>query len=164
MKRASMGALIAVISLVAASVAAGGPPPKQNGSNPVFKDLTSICAVPGYVDYGNCNGDSTKYTNITGRINAVQAKTGRWNLGFTFSNLEPGIQYRLYGNQLGVTPTPYNTGFFVIGDGVAGLDGTLKFSYQTTDPSNLGFDLNLLWGDITVVTSYWSQQWIQVLN
>jgi hypothetical protein len=166
MKRAaSIGALVAAISLVAVSAAAGGGPgTKQNGSNPLFKDFTSICSVPGYLAYGNCNGDPTKYTNITGRINAVQAKTGRWNLGFTFTGLEPGIPYRLYGNQLGVAPVPYNTGFFVIGDGIPGLDGTLRFSYQTTDPSNLGFDLNLLWGDITVVTSYWSQQWIQVMN
>ncbi|HEY1366301.1 MAG TPA: hypothetical protein VGF23_04275 [Gaiellaceae bacterium] len=166
MKRAaSVGALIAAISLVAASVAAGGGPgTKQNGSNPLFKDFTSICSVPGYLDYGHCNGDPTTFTNITGRINAVQAKTGRWNLGFTFTGLQPGLVYQLWGNQLGVTPAPFNPGFFSIGTGTAGLDGTLRFSYQTTDPSNLGFDLNIFEGNVTVVTSYWSQQWIQVLN
>ena len=29
---------------------------------------------------------------------------------------------------------------------------------------NLGFDLNTLNGDVTLVTSYWSQQAIKVLN
>jgi hypothetical protein len=156
---------LAILSAgIAAASATAGPPTKQNGSTPLFNDFTSICTVPGYLQYGNCNGDPTKYTQITGRINAVQAKTGRWNLGFTFTNLDPSVLYRLYGNQLGVPPVPYNQGFFVIGEGTPALDGTLRFSYQTTDPSNLGFDLNIRWGDTTVVTSYWSQQWIQVLN
>jgi hypothetical protein len=156
--------LLAAFAMIGASAASAAPITKQNGTNPLFKDFTSICAVSGYVNYGNCGGDPTKYTNVTGRINAVQAKTGRWNLGFTFTGLEPGVLYRLWGNQTGGTPVPYNTGFFQIGDGTAGLDGTLHFSYQTTDPSNLGFDLNIRWGDITVVTSYWSQQYIQVMN
>jgi hypothetical protein len=157
-------ATFAAAGIAAAAATGGAPITKQNGTTPLFKDFTSICAVPGYLFYGNCNGDATKYIEITGRINAVQAKTGRWNLGFTFTNLEPGVLYRLWGNQTGVTPVPYNLGFFEIGQGVAGTDGALRFSYQTSDPSNLGFDLNIRWGDITVVTSYWSQQWIQVLN
>jgi hypothetical protein len=166
MKRTTCLAAFAVaVSLAAASVAAaGGPTTKQNGSTPLFKDFTSICTVPGYLEYGNCDGDPSNYTQVSGRINAVQAKTGRWNLGFTFTGLEPGVLYRLYGNQLGVPPVPYNQGFFQIGDGTAAADGTLRFSYQTNDPSNLGFDLNIRWGDITVVTSYWSAQWVQVLN
>ena len=52
---------------------------------------------------------------------------------------------------------------------VAALDGTAKFSYQTNDPKYLGFDLNILddlsqRSGITVVTSYWSEQALQVLN
>jgi hypothetical protein len=52
---------------------------------------------------------------------------------------------------------------------VAAPDGTAHFSYQTADPSGLGFDLNILYNQwdlfgTTVVTSYWSNQAIQVLN
>jgi hypothetical protein len=55
-------------------------------------------------------------------------------------------------------------GFFVIGDGTADLNGNLSFSYQTTNPNNLGFDLNRMPWNITHVTSYWSQQAIKVMN
>src|SRR3954465_2692054 len=105
MRRLAVTALVCLA--LGSSAAAAAPITKQNGSTPLFKDFTSICAVPGYLSYGNCIGDPTKYTGITGRINAVQAKTGRWNLGFTFTNLDPGVFYRLYGNQLGVAPVPY---------------------------------------------------------
>jgi len=151
-------------------VAKGGPITQQNGKTPAFKDFTSICAVPGYVNYGNCNGDPTTYTDVTGRINAVQAKAGIWNLGFSFTHLEPGLTYKLWGNRTGSTPVPGDIdGFFVIGTAVAALDGTVRFSYRTSDVSNLGFDLNVLadaWetNGITVVTSYWSSQALQVLN
>ncbi len=52
---------------------------------------------------------------------------------------------------------------------MAALDGTAKFSYQTSSPSNLGFDLNILrdpddFHGVTLVTSYWSEQALQVLN
>jgi hypothetical protein len=43
----------------------------------------------------------------------------------------------------------------------------VSFDYQTTNPTNLGFDLNVLSNPndvngITLVTSYWSNQWLQV--
>ncbi len=158
------------IAGASATVAPGAPSTKQNGSTPVFNAFTSICSVPGYANYGNCNGDPTTYRNVTGRINAVQAKAGRWNLGFTFTQLAPGAYYKLWGNRGGATPSPGGIDdFFVIGTGIAALDGTLRFSYQTTTPSNLGFDLNILadpeqFRGTTVVTSYWSSQTLRVLN
>jgi hypothetical protein len=162
--------LVAALTIVGESAALprSGPITKQNGSTPVFNTFTSICAVAGYANYGNCNGDTTKYTNVTGRINAVQAKVGVWNLGLSFANLEPGASYKLWGNR--TTAVPWTiAGFFPIATVVAAPDGTARFSYQTADPSGLGFDLNILEGPsdfygITVVTSYWSNQAIQVLN
>src|SRR3954452_3251983 len=136
-------AVFAASAFTACAAFAGGPTTKQNGSTPVFADFTSICAVPGYLNFGNCGGVATTYSGVAGRINAVQAKEGRWNLGFTFTHLQPGASYRLWGNQAGEVPSPgVITGFFIIGTGVAQADGTLRFSSQTTTPGNLGFDLN----------------------
>jgi hypothetical protein len=169
MKRMSL-ILALVAALVLAAGSFGGPGTKQNGSNPLFTDFTSICAVPGYLFYGMCNGSATTFTNVTGRINAMQPKPGIWNLGFSFGHLTPGAQYRLWGNQLGATPVAGDiSGFFIIGTGTADSSGNLKFSYQTTNPTNLGFDLNFLplpdtYNGTTIVTSYWSQQWVEVLN
>jgi hypothetical protein len=157
-------AVVALV-LLGASSSAGAPITKQNGSAPVFKDFTSICAVAGYADFGSCGGDVTKFTNVKGKINAIQPKPDRWNLGISFTGLEPGAAYRLWGNQDGATPAPYVVGgFFVIADGVADANGNLNFSYQTSNPNNLGFDLNRMPWNITIVTSYWSQQAIKVLN
>ena len=157
----ALGALL----LLGASSTAAAPITKQNGTTPVFNDFTSICAVPGYVNFGECGGDPTKFTNVKGKVNAIQAKLGRWNLGISFTGLEPGREYRLWGNQDGATPTPYVvSGFFVIGDGTADLNGNLSFSDQTSNPDNLGFDLNWWPWNVTIVTSYWSQQAIKVMN
>jgi hypothetical protein len=82
-------------------------------------------------------------------MNAVQAKQGRYNLDFSFTHLTPGTTYRLWGN---------NGSWFSIGAAVADTTGAAKFSYQTTSPSGLGFDLNYDDPNITVVTSYWSGQ------
>jgi hypothetical protein len=159
-----------VVALLAGAVVAGAqaaPLTKQNGRSPASTSFTSICAVSGFVSYGLCNGDTTRFTNITGRINAVQPKAGVYNLDVTFTNLVPGLSYRLYGNRSGLTPTPgVVIGFFPIGKTTAGLDGTVEFSYQTTSPANLGFDLNVASGpadpgDVTVVTSWWSKQWLE---
>jgi hypothetical protein len=158
-------------ALVCASVACGGiaassvasPVTKQNGSTPVFNNFTSICGVPGYASYGACNGDTTTFTNVTGRINAVQSKDGRWNLGFTFTNLTPGQSYQLWGAYTGYAAYQ----FFSIATVVADASGVARFSYQTTTPKELGFDLNFAsgnWAGITLVTSFWSNQQIQVLN
>ena len=163
-------ALTLGLALGATAASAGGPIAKQNGSSPVFADFKSICGVSGYVNYGLCGGDPTKFTNVHGRINAVQAKVGVWNLGVSFSGLTPGASYKLWGNRAGGTPSPgVISGFFDIATGIAADDGTLGFSYQTTDPSNLGFDLNWLESAFdqygwTIVTSYWSNQTLQVLN
>jgi hypothetical protein len=166
-----MNRILALVTMIAAGALAvvptGGAAPitKQNGGTPVFKDFTSICAVPGYVNYGLCGGVATTFTNIRGKVNAVQPKTGRWNLGISFTGLQPGTALRLWGTQDSATPSPgVVNGFFQIGIGTADLNGSLNFSYQTSDPSNLGFDLNTLYGDVTLVTSYWSQQAIKVLN
>jgi hypothetical protein len=53
-------------------------------------------------------------------------------------------------------------GFFEIGTVVAGADGTAQLSYHTTAPENLGFDLNL--NGYTIVTSYWSNQRLQLAS
>jgi len=165
----SLAALALGLVLSATSASAGGPITKQNGSTPVFADFKSICSVSGYVNYGLCGGVPSTFTTVKGRINAVQAKAGVWNLGVSFSGLTPGATYKLWGNRAAGTPSPGEiSGFFEIGAAVAALDGTLRYSYQTSDPTNLGFDLNLVesldqrgW---TIVTSYWSQQTLQVLN
>ena len=110
--------------------------------------------MSGYASYGNCGGDPATYTDVVGRMNAIQAKQGRYNLDFTFTNLTPGATYRLWGN---------NGSWFSVAVAVADATGAAKFSYQTTSPAGLGFDLNLEDGNITVVTSYWSGQ-LLVLN
>ena len=161
----ALATVVSGVALLATSSVAAGPITKQNGSTPVFKDFTSICAVPGYANYGLCGGDITTFSNVKGRINAIQPKPDRWNLGLSFTGLQPGVAYRLWGNQDGATPSPYAvSGFFVIGEGVADANGNLSFSYQTSNPNNLGFDLNRSLANITIVTSYWSQQAIKVLN
>jgi len=154
-----------LVSIAVVSSASAEPITKQNGNNPVFQDFTSICSVPGYVNYGLCNGDPTMFTNVKGKVNAIQPKPGRWNLGISFRGLQPGRQYTLWGNQDGAIPSPGVVGgFFVIASGTADLNGDLNFSYQTSNPQNLGFDLNTVLGNVTIVTSYWSQQAIKVLN
>src|SRR5215470_15878297 len=113
---------------IAAATAFAAPPTKQNGSDPLFTKFTSICQVPGYLWYGNCNLSAATNTEITGRIDAVQPKVGRWNLDFTFTHLTPGAVYRLWGNQSGTPPLAFVVdGFFLIGSGTAGLDGTIRF-------------------------------------
>ena len=173
MKRIAMSTVLGVVLAASlSSVALSGPITKQNGSTPAFANFTSICStsVPVYVNYGLCGGNPATFSNVKGKINAVQAKTGVWNLGVSFENLQPGASYMLWGNRTSGTPSPWDlVGFFRIGTVVAGLDGTARYSYQTTSPSDLGFDLNVLesasdeygW---TVVTSYWSSQKLQVLN
>jgi hypothetical protein len=170
MKRLPVIGILVVALVLGASAAFAKPITKQNGGAPLFADFTSICAIPGFLFYGNCSGNPSTYTSVSGRINAVQPKSGVWNLGISFKGLTPGASYRLWGNRDPGTPTPgLVVGFFEIADAVAGLDGTASFSYQTTDPTYLSFDLNVLSGPtdrfgITVVTSYWSDQRIQVLN
>ena len=39
-----------------------------------------------------------------------------------------------------------------------------NFDYQTTSPTNLGFDLNTTGDNVTIVTSWWSSQWLQILD
>jgi hypothetical protein len=159
--------IAAGLSIVGASAASAAPVTKQNGKTPAFRNFTSICAVAGYADYGNCNGNTTTYTDVTGRINAVQPKAGTWNLGLSFTNLQPGATYRLWGNRSGPPVAGVISGFFQVSTVVASAQGSAEFSYQTGDPANLGFDLNILRGaqdlnGITVVTSYWSSQALQI--
>jgi len=150
----ALGAAAMVTAMSSAAIA-GGPSTKQNGSNPVAITFTSICAVPGYANYGECNGDVTKFTDVTSKVNAVQAKQGRYNLGLSFGGLEPATSYTLFGNQGG--------SFFVIGTAVSDLTGHVSFSYQTTNPTGLAFDLNKNFST-TVVTTYWSNQPLGVID
>jgi hypothetical protein len=80
------------LSSVAAGPSFAGPITKQNGQKPAFDAFTSICAVPGYANYGLCGGDATRFTGIKGKMNAVQPKQGRYNLDFTFTGLTPGVE------------------------------------------------------------------------
>jgi hypothetical protein len=165
-----LGFLLVLVStaILAAPAATGGPITKQNGSTPVLTNFTSICTIPFYVGYGYCGGNPQALTEISGRINAVQPKSGVWNLDISFGNLQPGAKYMLHGNQNPAIPVPgVVVGFFPIATGVAGLDGKLQFKCQTTNPACLGFDLNRLADEFdsngtTVVTSYWSKQRLQV--
>jgi hypothetical protein len=162
--------IAAVVSVLVVPAASSGTGTKQNGQSPLFNDFTPICAVPGYVNYGNCAGDPTTYANVRGKINAMQPKPGRWNLGISFVGLEPGRYYKLWGNQQAEDPSRGDiSGFFPIAVAIADTTGRASFSYQTTNPSYLGFDLNVLedaneFRGTTVTTSYWSSQRIQVLN
>jgi len=162
--------IVALAAVLVVPAAWAGNGTKQNGQNPLFNDFTSICAVAGYVNYGNCGGDPTTYTGVHGKINAMQPKPGRWNLGISFTGLDAGRYYKLWGNQQAEEPGRGDIGgFFAIATGIADATGRLSFSYQTTTPSYLGFDLNILedaneFRGTTVTTSYWSSQRIQVLN
>jgi hypothetical protein len=159
--------LMTVLAAVAASIAVGvaaapsqaGPITKQNGVNPAFDAFTSICSVPGYADYGNCGGDVTKFTNVKGKLNAIQAKLGRYNLDFTFTNLTPGVEYRLWATRDAV---PFSGNYFEVGRAIADASGNVAYKLQTTEPGGLGFDLNTVLGDVTIVTSWWSGQYLVV--
>jgi|SRR3954454_2163576 hypothetical protein len=162
--------VIAAFAASASATPAAGPVTKQNGSSPVFTNFTSICRVTGYVLYGKCGGSVSTFDSVAGRIDAVQPKAGVYNLSLSFSHLQPGALYRLWGNRSGAAPVQgNNSGFFSIDTRVASLDGTVGFDYQTTSPTNLGFDLNVLSNPseingITLVTTYWSNQWLQVMT
>jgi hypothetical protein len=159
-------------AILAAPAATGAPITKQNGGNAVLTSVTSICTIPFYVNYGLCGGNPLAFTAVTLQLNAVQPKPGVWSLDLAFGGLTPGATYRLYGNQNPAVPVPGELvgGTFPITSAIAGADGTLKLKYQTTDPAYLGFDLNFFDGpvgffggpDFTVVTTYWSNQRLQV--
>jgi hypothetical protein len=171
MKRIAISTVLGVVLAASlSSTALSGPITKQNGSAPAFASFTSICSVHPYETYGLCGGVPASFANVKGKINAVQAKTNVWNLGLSFEHLQPGASYMLWGNRTSGTVSSTDiSGFFRIGTVVAGLDGTAKYSYQTMSPVDLAFDLNVLehasdqygW---TIVTSYWSNQKLQVLN
>ena len=88
-------------------------------------------------------------------MNAVQAKAGRYNLDFSFTKLMPGVEYRLWATRDAV---PFNGTYLEVGRAVADASGNAAYKLQTTTPGGLGFDLNTVQGDITVVTSWWSGQ------
>jgi hypothetical protein len=158
-------ALAALIAGLSAASAGAAPLTKQNGRNPAFSSFTSICTMAPFLNYGYCNGNAGMFDKVGGRIDAVQPKPGRWNLGLTFTHLRPGAAYTLWGNQTGATPVPGVVfGFFAVGTSLADAAGTAEFEYQTTNPSSLGFDLNTTDPNYTVVTSWWSSQWLRILN
>jgi hypothetical protein len=155
MKRVLSATVLAALVL-AAVAQAGGPVTKQNGSAPVIPAFSSICAVAGFAGYGFCGGDATKFTDVGGKLNAVQSKAGRYNLDFSFTNLTPSVEYRLWGTRDGF-------GWFIVGTALANESGSVKYSFQTTEPTGLGFDLNTVnEGNITVMTSWWSGQKLAV--
>jgi hypothetical protein len=152
-------ALAAIAIGVAAAPSQAGPITKQNGSKPAFNAFTSICAVPGYADYGLCGGDPTRFTDVKGKMNAVQAKQGRYNLDFTFTNLTPGVEYRLWATRDAI---PFRGTYLEVGRAFADGSGNVAYKLQTTEPGGLGFDLNTVQGDVTIVTSWWSGQYLVV--
>ena len=149
MKRTLLSVLVATAILVPASQA--GPITKQNGKSPAIEAFTSICAVSGYANFGLCAGDTTKFTNVKGKMNAVQAKPGRYNLEFEFGNLTPGVEYRLWSTREGAS-------FAEVGRVIASASGSVAYKLQTDAPGGLGFDLNTVEGNVTIVTSWWSGQ------
>ena len=92
-------------------------------------------------------------------MNAVQAKAGRYNLDFSFTNLTPGVEYRLWATRDAV---PFNGTYLEVGRAFADASGNASYKLQTTTPGGLGFDLNTVQGDITIVTSWWSGQYLVV--
>ena len=87
------------------------------------------------IGYGFCGGDATTFSNVTSKLNAVQSKAGRYTLDFSFGNLIPAVEYRLWG-------TRDRFSWFAIGTVATSESGSVKFSFQTTEPAGLGFDLN----------------------
>lgn len=155
MKRITLTGMVVVALSLAGTSQAGGPVTKQNGSEPVISAFTSICAVSGYADYGLCGGDVTRFTDVGGRLNAIQPKRGQYNLEFTFDHLTPGVEYRLWATRDAV---PFSGTYTEVGRMVADESGSVKYKLKTEEPGGLGFDLNTVQGDITVVTSWWSGQ------
>jgi hypothetical protein len=154
----AVAAAVLAVGVVAAPSNAG-PITKQNGVNPAFDAFTSICSVPGYADYGLCGGDATRFTQIKGKMNAVQAKQGRYNLDFSFTNLTPGVEYRLWATRDAI---PFQGTYLEVGRAFADAAGNAAYKLQTTSPGGLGFDLNTVQGDVTIVTSWWSGQYLVV--
>ena len=155
MKRVRLPALVVAVvacaTVVVPATSAGGPVTKQNGKSPAIEAFTSICAVAGYVNYGLCGGSTATFKDVRGKMNAIQAKPGRYNLEFEFRNLTPGVEYRLWSTKDGAS-------FTEVGRMVASDVGSVSYKLQTDAPGGLGFDLNTIQGDITVVTSWWSGQ------
>ena len=159
MKRITLiGTLVVALSLVGTSQARG-PSTKQNGSEPVISAFTSICAVAGYADYGFCGGDVATFTNVGGKLNAIQPKPGQYNLEFTFTNLTPGVEYRLWATRDAV---PFGGMWAEVGTTVADESGSVSYKLKSDAPGGMGFDLNTVQGDITIVTSWWSGQHLVV--
>jgi hypothetical protein len=150
LKRILLSVVAATAVLVPASQAAG-PITKQNGKSPAIEAFTSICAVAGYANYGFCAGDTKNFTNVKGKMNAIQAKPGRYNLEFEFGNLTPGVEYRLWSTSDGRS-------FTEVGRMVASATGEVAYKLQTESPGGLGFDLNTVSADVTIMTSWWSGQ------
>ncbi len=144
-----------IVALALAGSSQAASPPKQNGSTPVISASTPICAVPGYADYGLCGGQTTTFRGVSGKMNAIQPKPGRYNLDFTFGGLTPGVEYRLLATRDAV---PFGGTWLELGRMVASGSGALAFKYQTDSPGGLGFDLNRVGGDVTITTSWWSGQ------
>ena len=105
-----------------------------------------------------CAGSTTTFSGAGGKMNAVQPKPGTYNLDFSFSGLTPATEYRLWANDA----VPFSGIWVVVGQAFTDAAGAVKFSMQTTDPVGLGFDLNTVDGNITIVTSWWSGQTLVV--
>jgi hypothetical protein len=156
-----------VLLACSAALAADGPTTKQDPSKPAFAAFTSICAVPGFVNFGFCNGSTTTFSNVKGRIGQAQPGRNGWHLRISFDGLTPGAVYRLFGNRDGLAIPGRVDGFFQIATAQAIFNGSVFFDYITTAPENLGLDLNQLTGPsdvngVTIVTSYWSKQFLHV--
>ena len=149
--RSNLTTVAMLAALAFAATAHGGPITKQNGSASVISAFTPICAVSGYAGYGLCGGSTATFSGVGGKLNAVQAKAGRYNLDFTFSGLTAGTEYRLWATTDGST-------WSEVGRAFASESGAVSYEWQTSSPAGLGFDLNTVQGDITIVTSWWSGQ------
>jgi hypothetical protein len=169
-RRLTTAACAAALALLvcSAALASDGPIAKQDPLKPAFAAFTSICAVPGYANFGFCNGSTTKFSEVKGKIGQALPSRGRWHLRISFDNLTPGAYYRLWGNRDGLAIQGKVDGFFQIATAQAFFNGSVFFDYVTTDPENLGLDLNQLSGPtdggsgVTIVTSYWSKQFLHV--
>ena len=144
-----------VAALALAATAQGGPITKHNGQSPAIAAFTPICAVPGYANYGYCGGSTTTFSHVRGKMNAIQPKPGRYNFEFSFSGLTPGVEYRLWATRNAV---PFGGSWTEVGRAFANEAGAVAFKLQTDSPGGLGFDLNTVSPNITVVTSWWSGQ------
>jgi hypothetical protein len=132
--------LVAVLAaLGTAATAVAAPTTKQNGGAPAFATFTSVCTpLPTYEGCDGNHGDPSTFAKVTGKVNAIQAKSGIYNLGISFSGLVAGESYKLYGYHTTGDPNSYFVNDLRVGDDNGGYGWTVVTSYWSGQPLTVG--------------------------